>query len=157
MLPPSIITKCVYGGVMFIWHSFFVDQLFFFTLKSPEYSPGKCRPCRQSWKSRGSNCKLVQSLHHSPGFLLTHCFELCSCSPYPCLPVTSIDVFFFKLSALPAHRRDEGEDEEATLASWTWHHSVAAGAAEPQTWSWLLGRTSLTKPLKCFLMLIFSF
>lgn len=40
-------------------------------------------------------------------FCLRAVSELCSCSPPPCLPVTSIDVFYFKLSALPAHRRGD--------------------------------------------------
>lgn len=41
------------------------------------------------------------------GFCLRTVSELCSCSPPPCLPVTSIDAFYFKISALPAHRRGD--------------------------------------------------
>lgn len=93
---------------MFIWHGFFVDELFFSPCSPPEYSPGKCRPCRQFLENHEAQiASLFSPCITALGFLLTHCFELCSCSPYPCLPVTSIDVFFFKLSALPAHRRGE--------------------------------------------------
>ena len=118
---------------MFILHGFFVDQ-WFFALQPPEYSPSRCRPCGQCLENHEpQTVSLFSPCITALGFCLCTAFQLCSCSPPPCLPVTSIDVFYFKLSALPAHRRgDAGVIKKPLWAPWSQHHSAAAGAAVPQ-------------------------